>query len=315
MSIIYGTLERLEQAEVQPLINLQASSTRKTPAISLKSIAVAMAGAGLGVGLVLWLEVSGGTETPLPRPAAEETAVVAEPVVAPKVVQPQPALVEITVEKTRLAPRVFEPKTKAVPPVETAEPVEAPARASVPSPAAVAVVTSAPVEDRVGPVIDRARVALSRGNYGLALSTLAALAEAPEERSEYWFVKGSAHLGLGQLAPAEFALSAARSLAPQSAQVVVQLSILFQPIAPGPYGPFVPCGNGTSTRPASTYSTAALMACLHTRIAGELRTVGRPDWCNYRPVFAMFLAGKGHICTHSISRLFWVLIRPCRPDG
>ena len=228
MSIIYGTLERLEQAEVQPLINLEASSTRKPPAVSLKSIAVALAGAGMGVGLVLWLEVSGGIETPLPRPAEEETALVAEPVAVQEVVQPQPALVEITVEKTRLAPRLFEPKVPAAAPAEEPAPVETSAPASVTVPAAVAVVASVPVEDRIGPVIDRARVALSRGHYGLALSTLAELTEAPEERSEYWFIKGSAHLGLGQLEPAEFALSAARSLAPQSAQVVVQLSILHQ---------------------------------------------------------------------------------------
>jgi tetratricopeptide (TPR) repeat protein len=50
----------------------------------------------------------------------------------------------------------------------------------------------------------------------------------PERRADYWLVKGSAHLGLGQLDLAEKAFAAAQPLAPDNAQIAVQRAIIQQ---------------------------------------------------------------------------------------
>ena len=81
---------------------------------------------------------------------------------------------------------------------------------------------------RVDAVVRQARVALSRGQYQQALSTLEALAPVPENRPDYWLIKGSAHLGIGQLEPAGMAFSSAQSLAPGNAQIAVQQAVLQQ---------------------------------------------------------------------------------------
>lgn len=248
MSIIYGTLERLEQDEGRSLADIALAPDDGRADRSLKSIAVALVGAAAGIALVLWLGVGEG-EGPDRRttlgPVTVDTALVAEPVavIVPQAPVPTPELKEITVTTLRLAPREFKADVQEKAPVEAVvtvapapaavtapapEPSPAPVAAPSPAPVAQAIAAPAPVVDRIGPVIERARLALSRGSYGLALATLAELEDAPEDRSEFWFIKGSAHLGLGQLAIAEDALSAARALAPMSAQVVVQLSILHQ---------------------------------------------------------------------------------------
>jgi hypothetical protein len=76
--------------------------------------------------------------------------------------------------------------------------------------------------------VERARLALSRGRYRQALAALDTLSPVPERRADFWLMKGSAHLGLGQLGPAEKAFASARSLAPDNAQIAVQLAILKQ---------------------------------------------------------------------------------------
>jgi Tetratricopeptide repeat len=76
--------------------------------------------------------------------------------------------------------------------------------------------------------IEQARRALSRASYQQALSALQSLDPAPENRADFWLIKGSAHLGMGQLDLAEVAFASAQGLAPDNAQIAVQLAILKQ---------------------------------------------------------------------------------------
>lgn len=80
----------------------------------------------------------------------------------------------------------------------------------------------------VDTAVERARLALSQGRYQQALLALDALSRAPEHRADFWLMKGSAHLALGQLESAEKAFALAHPLAPGNAQIAVQLAILKQ---------------------------------------------------------------------------------------
>lgn len=80
----------------------------------------------------------------------------------------------------------------------------------------------------VDEAIGKAQLAVSRGQYQQALAALDKLSSVPERRADFWLMKGSAHLGLGQLELAEEAFTFAQPLAPGNAQIVVQLAILKQ---------------------------------------------------------------------------------------
>jgi Flp pilus assembly protein TadD len=77
-------------------------------------------------------------------------------------------------------------------------------------------------------VIERARLALSRGRYQQALSALEPLEPVPENRADFWLIKGSAHLGIGQLDLSEMAFASAQALAPDNVQIALQQAILKQ---------------------------------------------------------------------------------------
>lgn len=76
--------------------------------------------------------------------------------------------------------------------------------------------------------LEQARLALASGQYPQALSALEQLAPVPENRADYWLIKGSTHLGIGQLDLAETAFESAQALAPDNAQIAVQRAILYQ---------------------------------------------------------------------------------------
>jgi tetratricopeptide (TPR) repeat protein len=76
--------------------------------------------------------------------------------------------------------------------------------------------------------VERARLALAREQPAQALVALETLSPVPEGRADFWLMKGSAHLGLGQLDAAEKAFAAAQPLAPGNAQIAVQRAILKQ---------------------------------------------------------------------------------------
>jgi Flp pilus assembly protein TadD len=80
----------------------------------------------------------------------------------------------------------------------------------------------------VDEAVEFGRIALSRGQYQQALSALDALHPVPGRRADFWLIKGSAHLGLGQLGMAESAFSSAHSLAPNNVQIAVQRAIIKQ---------------------------------------------------------------------------------------
>ena len=114
------------------------------------------------------------------------------------------------------AEEVSSPLSEAA--VGMAEPVELP-----PPPS-----TDAPYATGVEEVIEQARLALSRGLYPQALAMLEQLEPVPENRADFWLIKGSAHLGIGQLDPAETAFGSAQALAPDNAHIAVQRAILYQ---------------------------------------------------------------------------------------
>ena len=77
-------------------------------------------------------------------------------------------------------------------------------------------------------VIEGARLALSRGQYQQALQSLERLQPIPDNRPDFWLIKGSAHLGNGQLDLAEVAFTSAQLLAPDNVQIALQQAILKQ---------------------------------------------------------------------------------------
>jgi tetratricopeptide (TPR) repeat protein len=81
---------------------------------------------------------------------------------------------------------------------------------------------------KVDETLEKARRTLARGQYPQTLAILDTLSPVPEQRVDYWLLKGSAHLGLGQLDPAEQALESAQLMAPDNAQITVQRAILKQ---------------------------------------------------------------------------------------
>ena len=154
-------------------------------------------------------------------PVLQEAPAVAEKPAKPPVKPPAKARPE-TVAKAAAAavarPAAAKPrpaKTKAVP---------------VQARKAQQVQTVVPKQDRdaVDATMEQARIALSRGQYFQALDALQALSPAPEKRADFWLLKGSSHLGLGQLDLAEQAFTKAQPLAPGNAQVAIQLAILKQ---------------------------------------------------------------------------------------
>jgi tetratricopeptide (TPR) repeat protein len=82
--------------------------------------------------------------------------------------------------------------------------------------------------DRVDETVEDARMLLSRGQFQQALVALERLSPAPEGRVDFWLIKGSAHLAMGQLDSADKALASAQLLAPTNAQIAVQRAILQQ---------------------------------------------------------------------------------------
>ena len=138
---------------------------------------------------------------------------VAEPTAARETVQPAATVAVEEPEQPAAGPA-----TVSVEPVEPVEPV---------AQQQVAWAAIAPQHD-VENAIEEARQALSRGRYYQALSTLEQLDPVPENRADVWLIKGSAHLGIGQLDQAEVAFASARALAPDNAQIAVQQAILRQ---------------------------------------------------------------------------------------
>ncbi len=151
------------------------------------------------------------------------------------VIAPEPTRAALP-EKTAAPEELAEPERPAQP--ETPAPVS-PRAAATP---AAAVASAEPEQvawaesSAVAPVqtsatdaaIEQARLALASGGYPRALAALAALDPIPENRADFWLVKGSAHLGLGQLEQAELAFASARTLMPDNAQIAVQQAILRQ---------------------------------------------------------------------------------------
>jgi tetratricopeptide (TPR) repeat protein len=120
---------------------------------------------------------------------------------------------------------VTESADKPSAPAPVAAAPQLPVAAATP---ATAVHSPAPASDSIDQAIERARVALSRGQYLQALSGLESLEAVPANRADYWLVKGSALLATGQLEAAQAAFATAQSLAPDNPQIAVQQAIVQQ---------------------------------------------------------------------------------------
>lgn len=82
--------------------------------------------------------------------------------------------------------------------------------------------------DLIGQTLKQARLALSRGQYFQALAVMESISAVPDNRADFWLIKGSVHLGLGQLDLAEESFELAQALVPGHAQTMVQLAVLKQ---------------------------------------------------------------------------------------
>jgi len=96
------------------------------------------------------------------------------------------------------------------------------------APSALNATTTEIRPDLIGQTLEQARLALSRGQYFLALADLESISPAPDNRADFWLIKGSVHLGLGQLDLAEESFELAQALIPGHAQTLVQLAVLKQ---------------------------------------------------------------------------------------
>jgi len=116
----------------------------------------------------------------------------------------------------KIKPQTVNPPTVKSMPASTKQPVKI-----VPS-------GNAAQPDPVETWLEEARLALSRGQYQQALSSLETLSPKPKHRADFWLIKGSIHLGLGQLELAEQAFASAQALAPGNPQIAVQRAIINQ---------------------------------------------------------------------------------------
>jgi Flp pilus assembly protein TadD len=82
--------------------------------------------------------------------------------------------------------------------------------------------------DLIGQTLEQARLALSGGQYFQALAVMESISPVPDNRADFWLIKGSIHLGLGQLDLAEESFELAQALVPGHAQTSVQLAVLKQ---------------------------------------------------------------------------------------
>lgn len=265
MSIIYNTLERLEANQPTVFYNVEdvppspptAGVRRHLYMAMLVGVMIVLAGAVF----ILWQ--SGGRLAGLPTVtpfnasgesvAAEKVGDIAPTVSAAKVITATPESAEAPVvpaaaaTETESAPlarteTVSTPvaKTETVSaPVAKAETVRAPVATTAaapvqPDPPVQAAAISTTQPDGVEELIERSRLTLARGRYRQALSMLESPAPELQNRADYWLVKGSAHLGLGQLDLAEEAFAAAASLVPGNAQIAVQQAILKQELGDHP---------------------------------------------------------------------------------
>ena len=94
-------------------------------------------------------------------------------------------------------------------------------------PASIATITEIR-PDPVGQTLEQARIALSRRQYFQALAVMESLSPVPDNRADFWLIKGSVHLGLGQLDLAEESFESAQALVPGHAPTLVQLAVLKQ---------------------------------------------------------------------------------------
>ena len=270
MSIIYGTLERLENEHPPSASDgkiAEASQLAVEPAgIFGRTFAAAIVVVVVGTGLMLWRQMensvrlmepaavatpvrslspakperSDSSQTPAERSVAaiewpEPTSVASEDqkadAVTPMVTESASLSAEQTLAEESVSSSIIDAPIQAEPaqpekvsiPVEKAVPAPAPTTKLSPNTG----VDARPFVD-IDEIMEEARLSLSRGRYHQALSVLAVLQPLPENRADYWVIKGSAHLGLGQLDEADKSFSSAQTLAPDNAQIAVQQAIIRQ---------------------------------------------------------------------------------------
>ena len=268
MSIIYGALERLETEQQPLANEHQSASglrqENRTARSFLRTVITAFLFVLALANLTLWylshgsysptitssatsLELESLQQDPLP-PSDTEQTVVRIPSTSPanatdsSTVNPAHTMAGRGKEGTQIQ-QVAVASTNPMPePVEAPSPareapidlLDSPSENSVPGPAEQEIEreraswnTAAQRVD-VDDIVDEARLALSKGRYQRALIVLQELQPIPDNRADFWLVKGSAYLGAGQLDLAQAALESARELAPDNAQIAVQQAILQQ---------------------------------------------------------------------------------------
>lgn len=238
MSIIIDTLSRLEKDQItqtdKGILTSVPSRNAKPLSVPIGILlaAVLTIFAGTGVGVLAWdsdyllenASMSGHADAEGNAPA-ENNAVqlttynqahqASEDTEPPhrQQINPQP--------DSKPEPKP-EPKAESKPaPKPAPKPTPKPAQQQTPA-------LPVPPSTAVDEAVELGRIALSRGQYEQALRAVDALHPVPEPRADLWLIKGSAHLGLGQLDRAESAFASAHSLAPNNVQIAVQRAIIKQ---------------------------------------------------------------------------------------
>ncbi len=205
-----------------------AASTRQPQEVQQEAVEVAHA-------LTLDVEAGEAPQAMALEAAAPDHSVEALPSMAVDVVLPEVSSVKVETAGTEVVTgdpgklAAKPPAEATLPGTDSAKPGKAPDGPDPAAPPAEIVATvvqpTPPAEDGA---VDEARVALASGRYFQALSVLQRIESTPELGPDFWMMKGSAHLGLGQLDLAQASFDSAAELLPGSPHVAVQQAIVLQ---------------------------------------------------------------------------------------
>ena len=281
MSIIYATLERLEEPTSAMALQHEKPGlpqpARKSPGLPVKTMATVLLAVITGFNLMLWhrsseavaagssasadtatqtvptvyndnpvsksvaespvapvetIDLKGGADQlrdamPTETPPAEVTVTQVEQPVLSEQEVPEIPLMVATVAEAEVA--VDSDDTPIAEPDVAAAKSESGEAAETETEVAVASYATVPANPAgIDEGIERARVALSRGEYMQALSGLQQLGPAAENRADFWLIKGSILLAGERLEAAETAFASAQALAPDNVQIAVQQAIVKQ---------------------------------------------------------------------------------------
>lgn len=227
MSIIYGTITRLEAETVFPANSAADSrlprmeTDRRALPPRILVLAVIMV---LGSGALLWHRGENPGEPSLATPADKVSSIEEKNDFSAS----ELSLIEVEAKFVPSLETLVPDTGKSIEP--DVLPVQVASESAVPAAAEEQPIQRANevIADEIDMAIERARLSLARGDYQQAIMVLDPLLEDAPKRADYWFLKGSAHLGMGQLEQADMAFAASKAIAPDNVQIAIQQAIVKQ---------------------------------------------------------------------------------------